>query len=375
MDWPGSKAMGRGVKAGYTMDNGILLKQIYIIFDREKILLAHNTIPWSVDTSHGDKEIIYDHSNTLMNIYTELQDGELKEMFVDNLLYTFTNEQETIGMETINQWDYDLSFYSSTGALIFFTLLQLGFKDIITKSIKTRTDDRKDKGWTDITLVHFLHDLLSTGKKYFDIELISSLLYFLQSQTKKISPSYINLVANVQLDLANLGYEEIKESILNENIEISRDKEKLTAFLSNNGFDKKYEHLLKEIDEYINTNSTIVTSGMIGNMRSFMEDLITDLARKISANNNEQIPENENMGHMGNIRSYLKNKLELSEKDNQLINKYIEILHSEGGHSFTANVEYFRLAKNIGIEIGLFLLSKTHNLILLKNKLEFKDDI
>ena len=179
------------------------------------------------------------------------------------------------------------------------------------------------------------------------------------------------MVASVKLDLANLGYEEIKESILNVNIEINRDKEKLITIFSNNGFDQKYKKLLNEIDEYINTNSAIVTSGMIGNMRSFMEDLVTDLARKIAANNNEQIPENKDMGHMGNIRNYLRSKLELSNNDNQLINKYIEILHSEGGHSFMANIEYFRLAKNIGIEIGLFLLSRANNLNLLKKQSDF----
>jgi len=78
---------------------------------------------------------------------------------------------------------------------------------------------------------------------------------------------------------------------------------------------------------------------------------------------NEDIPDDAKLGHMGRIRKYLKIKLELSDADNQLINKYIEILHSEGGHSFTANIEYFRLARNIGIEIVLLLLKKYEALI------------
>jgi len=61
---------------------------------------------------------------------------------------------------------------------------------------------------------------------------------------------------------------------------------------------------------------------------------------------------------MGRIRKYLKIKLELSDKDNSFINKYIDILHSKGGHSFVSNKNYFRLAKNIGIEIVLLILSK-----------------
>jgi hypothetical protein len=33
-------------------------------------------------------------------------------------------------------------------------------------------------------------------------------------------------------------------------------------------------------------------------------------------------------------------------------------LHEEGGHSFVSEKEYFRLSRNIAIEIALFVLSK-----------------
>jgi len=101
------------------MDNDVLQKQIHIIFDREKILLDNNTIPWSVDNSNEDKKMIYDHSNTLVNLYMGLQGSELKEIYIDTLLHTFVNGREKIKVKTKNQWDYYLSSYSSTGALIF----------------------------------------------------------------------------------------------------------------------------------------------------------------------------------------------------------------------------------------------------------------
>jgi hypothetical protein len=333
------------------VDNKILSTQMDLIFDREKILLKKGKT-WSIQTGNNTQSIIYEHSDTLVNIYTGLQDDDLKEIFINNLIYAFLRER--------------VNSISSTGALIFFTLYRLGFKDKITEIIVSRTDECKKYHEVNIALVNFLHDIVSAKIEYFDIDMISSLLYFAKNQNSSYGSTCYNLLNELQLNLVNDGYVKIKESISNVNIEINRDKEKLVTLFSNNSFDFKYEQLLKEIDAYINTNSTIVSSGMIGNMRSFMEDLVTDLARKIAANNNEQIPENENMGPMGNNRSYLKSKLELSEKDHQLINKYIEILHAEGGHSFTANVEYFRLAKNIGIEIGLFLLSKANNLKLLK---------
>jgi hypothetical protein len=353
------------------VDEKILSTQINLIFDREKILLKTKGKTWSIQTENDTQSIIYEHSDTLVNIYAGLQDVDKKETFITHLLYYFFNEKDEVNTFQINQDEYEITSFNSIAALVFFTMLQLGFNDKISSSIKSLADNRMKNFETNVTLVIFLHDIVSAKIEYFDIDMVSSLLYFAKNQRNHFGQSYDDLLNELQLNLANIGYEKIKESISKVNIEINRDKEKLITFFSNNNFDYKYEILLKEIDEYINTNSTIVTSGMIGNMRSFMEDLITDLARKIAANSNEQIPENENMGSMGNNRSYLKSKLELSEKDNQLINKYIDVLHAEGGHSFTANVEYFRLAKNIGIEIGLFLLSKANNLKLLKYQPDF----
>jgi len=347
------------------MDGNILTQQINLIFDREKILLKTKGKTWNIN-KNGDS-IIYEHSDTLINLYTNLQDDKLKEVFLDIFSDKFTDEKEEVYITQIDRNEYKIDSFSSSGALIFFTLLQLGFKDILKDLIINRTNICVNYSSTNVTLSCFLYDLLSTKKNYYDFELLTSLLYFSKNQINKYGTSYYKIISELQLNFANVGYEEIKKSISGVNIEINRDKDKLITIFSNNNFDEKYERLLQEIDEYINTNSTIITSGMIGNMRSFMEGLVTDLARKIAANNNEQIPENTDKGHLGNIRDYLKTKLELSDKDNQLINKYIDVLHSEGGHSFTSNVEYFRLAKNIGIEIGLFLLTKASKLDLLKN--------
>ena len=351
------------------MDSKTLTQQIRIIIEREKILLETKGKTWY--TNKSNNKLIYEHSDTLVNLYTNLQDTKLKETFITNLLFYLMNEKEEVNTTQTDRDEYQIISFSSVGALVFYTLLQLGFQDKIIKQINPLIDSCNVNFWTNVTLVIFLIDLLSTEKNYYDLELFTSLLYFSKNQVNYFGQSYSDLLTNLQIKLTNVGYEEIKKSISRVNIEINRDKEKLITIFSNNNFDEKYKHLLQEIDEFINTNSTILTSGMVGNMRSFMQDLVTDLARKIAANNNEQIPEITDKGPMGNIREYLKSKLELSDKDNQFINKYIEILHSEGGHSFISSVEYFRLAKNIGIEISLFLLSKASNLNLLKFQPDF----
>jgi hypothetical protein len=348
------------------MDKDKLTKSINIILEKERILLDVNKMPWAIQIQNGKKIMIYDHADTLINLYAGLQNAELKEHFTDFVIRIFLNDKEKVNYYEQN-FDYNIESFSSTVALIFFTLLQLGFRERLIPAIYMRIKNcNEEDGGTNITLVSFLNDLLTAEKRYFDIEMVTHLLYFAQNQSPKYNSFDAGLITDLKLKLVNLGYEEVKESISGVNIEINSDKAKLITIFSNNGFDAKYEKFLQEIDDYINTNSSIVSSGMISNMRSFMQDLITDLAKKIASVCDEQIPENEGMGEMGNIRNYLKAKLELSEKDNQLINKFIDILHSEGGHSFISNVEYFRLTKNIGIEICLFLLFRADNLNLLR---------
>jgi hypothetical protein len=97
---------------------------------------------------------------------------------------------------------------------------------------------------------------------------------------------------------------------------------------------------------------------MISNLRTFVGNLLKDVAHKIAEKKKEKIPITEGHSEMGNIRTYLKRELELSQNDDEFIDSFVNVLHSEGGHAFTSEKEYFRLARNIAIEIALFVLSK-----------------
>ena len=63
------------------------------------------------------------------------------------------------------------------------------------------------------------------------------------------------------------------------------------------------------------------------------------------------------------VRAYLKHKFGLSDNENKFINSFIDILHVGGGYDFVSEKEYFRLARNIAIELSLFLLSKYEKII------------
>jgi len=129
------------------------------------------------------------------------------------------------------------------------------------------------------------------------------------------------------------------------------------GIISKYGFPPDMEILLLEIDELPESNLQSINSGMIGNLRSFFEALVKNIAEKIYNITGEEYPCIKGKQEMGNKREYIKKWLALSDKDDKLINAYVDILQKEGGHALISEKRYFIMSKNIGIEIAYFLLS------------------
>jgi hypothetical protein len=60
---------------------------------------------------------------------------------------------------------------------------------------------------------------------------------------------------------------------------------------------------------------------------------------------------------IANLRKYMKEHLQL-KKENRLINGLVGLINNKGSHALTSEKEYFKLTKNMTIEVALFLLSK-----------------
>lgn len=162
---------------------------------------------------------------------------------------------------------------------------------------------------------------------------------------------------NVQSKLIQIRYELLKKQVKKINIEINIDKKSVSQKINQFGLSQDYKELLACIDDYIQAETPKpVNAGRINNLRTFMANLLTDIAKQIAENDNEIIPKTKE-SEIGNS-SYLKTKLELTSKENKLIDSLIDILHAEGGHAFLSEKEYFRLSRNIAIEIAFFVLSK-----------------
>lgn len=315
-------------------------------FDDQK----NNISTYALREIEGKRVILYEHADTLVDIFSNIQSDEsTKSEFLKLLITAVENSPDfEIDMHGSRQ-----DIYASKSSLCFYTLIKLGFVNEAFIALENRSKQQVSG-----SLFSLMIYVLNEDYAYFDLKEISRLIEI----TKKLISGgryYADRYKENALSiLRTSAYEIAKKSIKGVNIEINRDKKEVESIIKYLEFDDKYNKLLNDIDSFINTESEVLSSGMISNLRSFMEDLLTDLAKRIASLEDAEIPKYEGLGEMGCIRRYLKIKLELSDNDNNLINKYIDVLHSEGGHSFVSNKDYFRLARNIGIEIVLLLLSK-----------------
>ncbi len=97
----------------------------------------------------------------------------------------------------------------------------------------------------------------------------------------------------------------------------------------------------------------------IGELREYWSLLIKLIAENIKKIVKDSFPTTEKT-EIANLRIYIKRNLQLDE-ENALINIFIEIVNNKGSHNLISPKEYFRLTKNINIEVTLLLLTKLEN--------------
>lgn len=284
------------------------------------------------------KDITYPNEETLIEIFSMLgNDSSLKTAFIKILKNTI-KESEEYGYRDPRT---GLTIFVSTSAIGFYALVKLGYSNDAIESLRER---QNSSNYIASLLISIL------DKHYFD----SNQLKAISEITKDRS-----FGAKLNSKIANARFDLLKTQIRKVNVEINQDKKTVAEKINLLGLSSRYNELLGCIDDFILTDtSKVVNAGMISTLRTFMADLLKELANKISEKEREAIPKIVGRAEMGNIRGYLKTKLELSDKDDKFVDSFVDILHEEGGHSFLSEIEYFRLSKNIAIEIALFVLSK-----------------
>ncbi len=324
-----------------------LVDSIEAIIDKEELdqrriisVDGKQRTPWTLSTNQID----YPHVELLIDIFSITENNpSLKDPFIRTLQNTIATEADP------------------RTPLPFYALVKLNF----TKQAITALDERRLYGLSSDVFLAFLIDLFKEENQYFTNLDLNEILKILSRLN--ISPVFVHLKDELMKSIIIKRFENVELNIKRINVEINQDKKTVIKKIRYLGFEDKYAELLIEIDRYIYGDTPrIVNSGMIGNLRAFLEGMIIDLSKKISIELQEEIPKLKDKSDLGNRRVYLKQKLDLSDHDHELIDAFVQILHDEGGHAFLSEKEYFRLSKNMVIEITLLLLSRYESLNKLK---------
>jgi hypothetical protein len=325
------------------MDNSEYEEAVIVIFRKIDSDAKRGIESWTVRKSNNNSYVIScPNSDSLISLFLAVQNNkQLKNDLISLISKSIIESPETAP-----------NALYCRDTTCFYSLIKLGLTDVALDSFRKRKQD----AYGLITMTQYI---LNEDRAYFNGNQLEQLLVIIEK-----APTYYicgdrSIIINKIIDDR---FVLINKKLKGVDVEINQDQKTVTEKINYLNFDEKYNELLREIDKYINTEtSEVLNSGMISNLRVFMHDIIIDLAEKISDSKAEEIPASTQTP-VGNARNYLRKELKLSDNDNKLINAFVDILHDEGGHSFTSNKEYFRLARNIAIEITLLLLSKYEKL-------------
>jgi len=323
------------------MELSELESSLEIIFEKEIHDLESGAPTFKIESSENGDILKYPNAEMMINLFSLIQsDGKLRLSFVDSLEKKIKYSDEFIRfMPSIG------TFYVGSSGVCFYTLVVLGFVNEAVNSLKRRT-----KGSQAIyNLISYL-----IPNNYFDLNQQNEVLQIIRADPR---PSDVK--SRLNSILVKSRFELLGTQIRRVNIETNLDKKAVCEKISLLDFDQSYSQLLDGIDSFINAEPLKeVKPEPISTLRVFMTNLQKDIATKIADKEGETIPAIGDQEEMGAVGCYLKKKLDLSDSDDRFIDSFVGVLHSEGGHAFVSEKEYFRLARNIAIEIALFLLSK-----------------
>ncbi|NJD78583.1 MAG: hypothetical protein FIB08_16065 [Candidatus Methanoperedens sp.] len=254
---------------------------------------------------------------------------------------------------------------SCASSLAFYFLLKIGRNKEIIEIIEKRQSNilflRSGFYLGKEALFNDIQKIMHCEPVYFDDYILDNMQSLNNMDTSSRNPS-------LDYEIDSIKFSRLQDELEGVNEEINIHKEQVIDIISKFGFSSELGKFLLEIDKTLELPDwESINSGMISNLRAFFEELTKSIAMQIKQITEEEYPNDPKKSLIGNLRAYIKSYLKLSDYDDKLIDGFVNILHKEGGHAFLSERRYFFLAKNIGIEIAYFLLSKLEDLSKEKN--------
>lgn len=150
----------------------------------------------------------------------------------------------------------------------------------------------------------------------------------------------------------------VKELDEHTNYEINSDIKEIKYKIKLFNFDEIFIEAINKIEKMYSDVSIdeFDNSMALNELRNLLHEIIKLFCEKIKEKTGKEYPNTEKTD-IANYRLYMKKHLELDE-EHALLNNLVKILNHEGSHSFITERQYFRLTKNITIEIIMLLLYK-----------------
>lgn len=295
-------------------------------------------------------DINYLNAETIRDIYNSLDSSNvaLKECYLE-MLFNILNYCDS---DTIEIW-----WYNGVTAVIFFWLCKIW---LTSDAIYFLCDNDNN---SIATVLEILYLILEADINYFS----SDDLWIIQLKIKSLwdwfGVDFNVLKEEIDDKITELRFKEIRQTIQSNNIEINNDKKQVIELLKNFWFEEKYNITLNKIDKFIaneDYNETVIPGWVIWIFREFFNDFYIDLATKIAKLNlEESIPTHKDCKTLICYAvKYIQQEFELWEDDTKLLWSYLWITNWEGSHKLVSEKKYFRLTRNIWIEIALLMLSK-----------------
>jgi len=327
------------------------------IFDKVKIEQERGNatfeiIKWDYKSIYIDK---------LVSLYKILETEKEKKYFIWFLLEGLISDY----------YEYEKKVFVWVSHICFFTLTFLWYSKIATEVLQ---ESFEESPWFKAIMV--ICGFLTEETNIFRKEDLDSLIPFLQNiknsnifYNKTWSHGferYIKELINGAIwKIIDIRFNDFDKIILHHDIEIETDKKQVQEYLKRFWFEEKYERLLNSIDKLLQ-NQDISEEDfvwwVIWSFRQFYDDFYIDLATKISKLNwLDTFPKNiskEKTSSFWHALHYIWQEFNVSKDEEKLLMGYYWVSNWQWAHRLLSNKKYFRLTRNIWIEICLFLLSK-----------------
>ena len=294
--------------------------------------------------------IRWDTYEILLKLYNKIKnDKNMRNNFLSKL------QEIIISPDSIRELPYTIDVrspnYYDSSSLAFYFLIRNDKIDNCIEAIKISQEKRPSK------LIDFLIkdiiDFIYFEPYLFDFESLNKLKQIIESSTFQGDTENLNNLITqlnfLQLDRELKGIEE----------QIQDDKREVIQKIKKFGFPDELEKCLNQVDEALKLPDLgAVNSGMINGIREFIRQLFIHIAKRISSITNENILHEKDRSKITDIRLYVKDKLSLSDREDELFDAYVNMLHVQGGHKMHTDRKYLILLYNIGIELSYFLLSE-----------------